>query len=226
MAEGSGEVTVGVCNSLAMIDCASAAASSSSLSGVGSGSAAAGGLSCSFPAGLRRSSDLATGSAGAPLGGVLARGGLSLTDGAFSGVTSDAGTIGASAGGTGATAGGVSGTLGVSKIGAVSVTGVEASGDDLGVPGGVGGTAGVSVFCGIIGASTPTGTSAATLSVAAVVVVSTVAGTDADSTVTGVGVSPPVDGTTEAGTSPRTEVDSSSDALTGATASTVAGTSV
>lgn len=50
-----GEVTVGVRSSLAMMDCASAAASSSSLSGVGSGSAATGGLSCSLPAGLRRS---------------------------------------------------------------------------------------------------------------------------------------------------------------------------
>lgn len=54
-AEGEGEVT-DVLSSLAMIDCARVAASSSSLSGVGSGSAAAGGLSCSFPAGLRRSS--------------------------------------------------------------------------------------------------------------------------------------------------------------------------
>lgn len=55
-AAGSGDVTVGVRNSLAMMDCASVAASSSSLSGVGSGSAAAGGASFSFPAGLRRSS--------------------------------------------------------------------------------------------------------------------------------------------------------------------------
>lgn len=55
-AAGSGAVTVGVRNSLAMMDCASEAASSSSLSGVGRGSATAGGLSSNFPTGLRRSS--------------------------------------------------------------------------------------------------------------------------------------------------------------------------
>uniref|UniRef100_S4PTG8 Uncharacterized protein n=1 Tax=Pararge aegeria TaxID=116150 RepID=S4PTG8_9NEOP len=55
-AGGVGPVTVGVRNSLAMMDCASAAASSASLSGVSAGSAASGGLSCNLPAGLRRSS--------------------------------------------------------------------------------------------------------------------------------------------------------------------------
>lgn len=53
---GDAAVTVGVSSSRAMMSEASAAASSSSLSGVGSGSAAAGGLSFSLPAGLRRSS--------------------------------------------------------------------------------------------------------------------------------------------------------------------------
>lgn len=60
-----GEVTAGEAaaggaagerSSCAMMSEASAAASSSSLSGVGSGSAAAGGLNFSLPAGLRRSS--------------------------------------------------------------------------------------------------------------------------------------------------------------------------
>lgn len=57
---GVGDVTVGVASSLAMILCASDAASSSSLSGVGRGSTAPGGLSCSFPAGLRALSPSAT----------------------------------------------------------------------------------------------------------------------------------------------------------------------
>lgn len=59
-AGGVGAETVGVASSPAMMACASAAASSSSESGVAGRSAAAGGASCSLPAGFLRSRSSAT----------------------------------------------------------------------------------------------------------------------------------------------------------------------